>query len=45
MSDNRRVLGEPSHALSPQLGLDDAAIGQQLSRFTRRHAADQVEVA
>lgn len=41
----RRVLGEPSHAISLELGLDDAATRQRLSRFKRRHAADLVDVA
>jgi hypothetical protein len=39
------VLGEPSHAISLELGLDDAATRQRLSRFKRRHAADLVDVA
>jgi DNA-directed RNA polymerase specialized sigma24 family protein len=41
----RRVLGEPSQAISLELGLDDAATRQRLSRFKRRHAADLVDVA
>jgi hypothetical protein len=45
MSDNRRVPGKPSHAVSLELGLKDAATRQRLSRFKRRHAADPVDVA
>lgn len=45
MSDNRRMHAEPSHAISLGPGLDDAATRQRLSRFKRRHAADQMDVA
>ncbi len=41
----RRLLGEPSHAISIELGLGDAATRQRLSRFRHRHAADLVDVA
>jgi len=41
----RRLLGEPSHAISTELGLEDAATRQRLSRFKRRHSADLVDAA
>ena len=41
----RRLLGEPSQAISIELGLEDAAIRQRLSRFRHRHRADLVDAA
>ncbi len=41
----RHVLGEPSRAISTELGVDDAATRQRLSRFKRRHSADLVDAA
>ena len=41
----RRLFGEPAHAISLELGLEDAATRQRISRFKRRHSADLLDAA
>jgi len=41
----RRLFGEPAQAISLELGLENAATRQRISRFKRRHSADLLDAA